>query len=246
MKSMIISLILIILFASHQICLGQDKSEAVLFNSFNKVVEEDVAARLEAFIQELTKNQNLQGYVVIHPEKNSIKQNFRMERRYERFIKKIISILKFDKNRIDFVQTKESETIEIEFWKIPTGAEKPFSVEDKWAEIPPNLTKPFVFGFTYIDEVFPNFVPEFYADYIKNNENLRGHIVVFNQSREGAKIQADQWIKILTEEYKVPRNRLKIFFGKENGSIVYLGKGILPVEVEFWLVPTKRGKKTPQ
>jgi hypothetical protein len=241
-KSSITYVLLIILFASSQLCFGQDKSEAVLFDSFNKVVPEEMAARLESFITELRSEPNSQGYVLIYPEKDSIKQNFRLERRYEKFIKEIISLVRFDKNRILIVRSKEAETVKVEFWKVPPGIDKPFSVEDKWSETLPDLTKPFIFGFTHPEEIFPNFTPEFYADYLKNNENLRGHIVVFNNFNNSRE-DANKWIKVLTEEYKVPRNRLKVFFGKTNGSIIYLGKGLLPVEAEFWLVPKKRNKK---
>lgn len=232
-------LILLILFTSFQICSSQEKPKADLFDKFgHQVVPEEFAARLEGFLQKIVENPFSQGYVAIHPKKNSINQNFKRERGYERFVKNLISIYKFDKSRITVVRSDEKEEIELEFWIIPPGAEKPFSIEEKWAEYIPDLTKLFVFGFTYPDEIFPNFIPEFYADYLKNNENLRGHIVVFNQSRE----DANKWIKVLTEEYQVPRNRLKVFFGKTNGSIIYLGKGNLPVEVEFWLVPKKKNK----
>ncbi len=239
MKSLIIYFFLIILFASSQLCFGQNKSEAVLLSSFSKAVDEEIASNLDAFFHELVNSPQEQGYVVIYPAKSSIKQNYRLERRYERFIKEMISTRRFDKNRIIFVQSKEEETIKVEFWKVPLGIDKPFSIENKWSETPPDLTKPFIYGFTYPDEIFLNFVPEFYADYLKNNENLRGHIVVFNNSRK----DANKWIKVLTEEYKVPRNRLKVFFGKTNGSIIYVPKGLLPVEAEFWLVPKKRNKK---
>lgn len=239
MKSLITYLFLIILFASSQLCFGQNKSEAVLVSSFGKAVEEVIAANLDGFFQELMRSPQEQGYVVIYPEKKSRKPTYSLERRYERFIKKMISTQGFDKNRIIFVQSKEEETIKVEFWIVPQGVDKPFSIENKWSEILPDLTKPFIFGFTDPDAIFPNFVPEFYADYLKNNENLRGHIVVFNKSRE----DADMWIEILTIRYKVPRNRLKVFFSKTNGSIIRLGRGSSPVEAEFWLVPKKRNKK---
>jgi hypothetical protein len=37
------------------------------------------------------------------------------------------------------------------------------------------------------------------------------------------------WLKLFTEDYKLPRQRLKFFFAKNNGR----------PDVEFWIVPKK-------
>lgn len=227
-----ISFLFLILFASVQICSAQEKPQAVLFYKFGHVVEESFYAFIDTFLSEIQGDKNYQGYVVIHPTKNSVKRNFIRERRYETIIESKISLQKFDKNRIFIVRGDERDETEIELWKVPHGAEKPFSVEEKWAEILPDLSKAFVFANVYIDEIFPNFIPEFYADHIKNNGNLRGHIVIFNKSKTEALREANRWLKILTVDYKVPRNRFKVFIGKNNNS----------VDAEFWLVPQKKNK----
>lgn len=224
--------ILLILFTCSHICFSQEEQKAVLYSAVGNVVEEEFAAHFDAFMQELARNPNLQGYAVIHPKLNSTEQNFKRERGYERFIKNRISIVKFDKSRINIVRSNDKDEIEVEFWTVPPGAEKPFPIEEKWAETLPDLTKPFVFGISYFEEIFASFIPEFYADHIRNNANLRGHIVIFNKSKIEASYEAKRWLKILTKEYKIPRNRLKVFFAKNDGSI----------DAEFWLVPQKKNK----
>lgn len=233
MKLTKIFFILTILFASFQICSAQEKPKAILSDKFGRVVEEQFYAFIDSFMQDLERDKIYQGYVVIHPTKDSIKRDFSRERRYETIIKNKISLQGFDKNRITIVRGDEKDETEIELWKIPSGAEKPFSIEEKWVDIPDDLSKAFVFGSVYIDEVFPNFIPEFYSDHIKNNANLRGHIVIFNKSKSDSISEANKWLKIFTEDYKVPRNRLKVFFGKNNAS----------VDTEFWLVPQKKNNK---
>jgi hypothetical protein len=243
MKFKVVSLILVIILTSLQVALGQNKSEAVLVDKFDGVINfGHLSAIIHNFFQALSNDSSSQGYVVIYPAKDSAKKNFWRERRYENHIKNEISLQKFDKRRISIVRSKERDSIEVEFWEVPIGIEKPFSTEEKWAEIQKDLAKPFVFGYISLEEIFPNFIPEFYADYIKNNENLRGHIVVFDASRKFALERANEWIKVLTEEYKVPRNRLKVFFAKQSNSVIRFGGATNPVEVEFWLVPERKKK----
>jgi hypothetical protein len=224
-----LSLFLVILFTSFQICFSQEEQKAVLFNKSGNVVPEEFAAIFETFYGKVIKNPTLQGYIVIHPKKNSINQNFRRERGYERFVKNLISIYKFDKSRITVVRSEEKDEIELEFWIVPHNAQKPFTIEEKWAEYIPDLTKAFVFGIDDEIYTFPSFIPEFYADYINNNANLRGHIVSFSSRYS---LDVEKWVKILTEDYKIPRNRLKIFYRKTKREPY----------IEFWLVPKKKNR----
>ena len=85
-------------------------------------------------------------------------------------------------------------------------------------------------GSIWNDDACPLFIPENYAKIIKENPNVRGHIVIFNPAKKESRREIEEWVKLLTEEYKVPRNRLKIFFGKNNA---------IPDLVEFWIVPRK-------
>lgn len=220
-------LTLLILLVSLEVCFGQEKSEALLIDKFGNLACGDIMARTDILLHELLKDPNSQGYVVLYPEKNSVKEALRLEK----IINGGIYMRRFDKNRITVVRSKENNYKEatVEFWKVPFNAEKPSFVEEKWADSAIAITKPFIFGSIWNDDACPLFMPENYAKLIKDNPHLRGHIVIFNKSKKEAHNEMEEWLKLLTEEYKVPQNRLKIFFGKNNG---------IP-DVEFWIVPRK-------
>jgi hypothetical protein len=222
----------LIWLAAVQFCFSQEKPKAVLFDKFSETVEEETSARVDIFMGDLINEPTSQGYVVIHPKKDSANKDFVRERRYEKFIKNKISLQKFDKSRIEIIRSEVRDEIELELWKVQPGAEKPFLIVEKWSEILPDLSKAFVFGISYPDQIFPNFIPEFYADYINKNENLRGNIVVYYnyEWKNYLKNEAKDQLKTLTKEYKIPRNRLKVYYKKIVGEPY----------IEFWLVPKKK------
>jgi hypothetical protein len=63
-----------------------------------------------------------------------------------------------------------------------------------------------------------------------SDSGLRGHIVIFNAPRRYRQEAARIWLQSLTENYKVPRDRLRVFFGTDKDGL----------EAEFWIVPTKK------
>jgi hypothetical protein len=221
------SFVMLILLTSLQLCFGQEKSEALLFDRFGNYACGDIMARADALFAELMRDPQSHAYVVISPRKNSIKEALRLER----IINASIYLRRVDKSQITLIRNKENNFEEaiVEFWKVPFDAEKPSFVEERWAETTIALTKPFIFGSIWNDDSCPLFIPENYAKLIKENPNLRGHIVIFNPSKKESRNEMKQWLNLLTEEYKVPRNRLKIFFASRR-------KNGIP-DVEFWIVP---------
>ena len=221
-----------ILFVSFRISFAQEKPKAVLFDKFNHTVVGELWARIETFVQELKQEPNLQGFVVIYPKKDLVKPDFRDFKRYARDINnRIYQQSAVDENRIFIVRSKEKDSLEVELWKVPLGAEKPFLIEDKWASPLPDLTKAFVFDTIYLEEIYPTFRPKLYANLINTNPNLRGHIVAHGNYKEYVLNDANNWVKSLTDDYKIPRNRLKVFFKKIKSNNYY---------VEFWLVPERK------
>lgn len=85
---------------------------------------------------------------------------------------------------------------------------------------------------TSVYNLCPTLSPKHYADYLRANPNMRGHIVVFDKSIREAKKEGENWLKILTEEYNVSRNRLRVFYSKKHPYI--------DSATEFWLVPQKK------
>lgn len=222
-----------VLLVCAQICVAQTEKppQAVRFDTFLEHSFGSTIARIDNFVVHLLYNPNSVGYVVIYPEKNSIKQDFRREKR-----QKDIIINRFyqvsgglDEKRFQIVRGVEKDEMEIELWRVPAGAEKPFSVLETWREETPDLSKAFIFGSEDIEEAYPAFAPRRFAKILNENPQLRAHIVIFNKTKKEARAEMQLWLKRFTEDYKLPRRRLKFFFAKNNGR----------PDVEFWIVPKK-------
>jgi hypothetical protein len=217
-----------ILLAALSICFGQEKPQAVLFDSFGEVTCEDVLGRSDSLMYALMNDPTLQGYAVIHPGKSSPKKAFF----FEKIIKGGIHMRRFDKSRINIIRSNEAaDETYVEFWTVPPGAEKTF-VAGNWAEAPLNFTKPFVFTRIWVDDSCPLFIPEEYAELIRENRNLRGYIVIFDDFKKQARATMREWRKIFIETHRIPRHRLRFFFARSR----------LTTDVEFWIVPQKRKK----
>lgn len=225
MKFIKSSLILPFLFLFIQICIAQETPKAILVDSFGAITCEDVLARNDNFMTELSNNPNSQGYVVIYPKKGSFKQALS----FEKLISGSIYFRRFDRSRVTFVRGSQTDEFKVELWRVPPGAETSSFTEEKWIDLAQSLTKPFVYASLSSEDICPTFSPETYADLLKNNPDLRGHIVIFNKSKKEAETEKKEWLKLFTEDQKVPKNRLKFFFAKNDGY----------PEVEFWIVPRK-------
>lgn len=188
-------------------------------------------ARIDNFVVHLSHNPDSDGYVVIYPaEKNSIKEDFKREKRLkDGIINRFYQISGLDEKRFLIVRGKEKAEMEIELWEVPTGAEKPFSVLEVWQEETLDLSKAFIYDSEDIDDAYPSFAPRRFAKLLNENPHLRAHIVIFNKTKKEARAEMQNWLKRFTEDYKLPRERLKFFFARNNG---------VP-DVEFWLVPKK-------
>ena len=217
-------LLLTILLASFQICFGQEKPEAILTEEFGKITCEELLARLDQFSAELNNNPNSTGYIVIHPEKTSVRSGIS----FVNWIKGHWTFRKLDETRYVIIRGEEKDTLNIKFWRVPPGADESFHKGEKWLAAATKIKKAFVFNSLHIEDICPTFNPKYYAEILLSDPSLRGHIVIFSRSRKEARKAAEDWLTMLTKDYKVPRNRLRVFFANEQNGL----------EAEFWLVPT--------
>lgn len=146
------------------------------------------------------------------------------------FIENIFRRRRADLSRLRIIRGKESEAEAGAIFLLPRGAATPVQETVAWPEPKKlDLTKPFIFGSEAVEDPCPDFPLPTYVELLRSNPNLRGHIVIFPLSRRYQRETAAQWIKELTEKDKVPRNPLRVFFGKQS-SLEY---------VEFWIVPVR-------
>jgi hypothetical protein len=218
--------VLFFLFTLLPVCFGQEKPEAVLIDEFGGITCEDQLARTDNYFVELMNDPNSTGYVVIYPGKDKSSRPVYLLK----LIKGSIYQRKFDKDRIIFIRGEAEEKPRVQLWRVPFGADTPEFKGEVWEKPVYNLTKPFVFGGEDELGICPTFNPSDYADLIKANSNVVGHLVIFSSSGSARKETAKFWLKIFTEEFNVPRQRLKVFYAK--------GKDF--ENVEFWIVPRKK------
>ena len=226
MKLRKIFLFLTILFAAFQISFGQEKPVAVLLDQFGRITCEDLLARLDQFSTDLNNNPDSTGYIVIHPEKDSFKKAIP----YVTWIKGHWTFRKLDETRFVIIKGEEKDLLDIEFWRLPTGADESFYKGEKWIAESAKVKKAFLFTSLNTESICPTFNPKDFAALLLSDTSLRGHIVIISNSQKVSQKTAQEWLSRLTQQYKVPRNRLKVFFVKRKDAF----------DAEFWIVPTKK------
>jgi hypothetical protein len=115
-------LFLTILFASFQICFGQEKAEAVLIDEFSSMPCDEFLARIDQFFTDLNNNPSSMGYFVIYPEKISARKAIP----YVNWINAQLALRKFDESRYIIIQGEKRDEQKIEFWRVPPGSEDNF------------------------------------------------------------------------------------------------------------------------
>lgn len=207
-------------------CFAQEKPTAILIDRFDNLLCGDFLGRLDNFFIDLQNEPASKGYAVIYTRENLSKESlWRLNA-----IGGHVDFRKLDPDRLSIVRAKKETDLEFEFWKIRAGADKP-SFGEEWPAVLPSSTKPFIFANTFFDTICPNISPRDLVKLLTANPDFRLNLAVYQTPRQ-AKKESVYWIKHLTENYNIPRDRLKIFYGKPNR---FYG-------TEFWIVPAKKKK----
>jgi hypothetical protein len=224
-------LVSVILFASFQICFGQEKTEAQLVDEIGGTNCEDFWARFDNFSNGLQNDPTSIGYIIIYGKKNALHTNLK----YERLTDGIVRFKNLDRRRLKIIQGEEKDSIHIEFWRVPAGAETPAFVQGNW-NLAIKQNKPFILrGYSEGDGICPtNTSVKLFADYLTANPNMRAHIVITGKTSENLANTAKEVENQLIFEHNIPLNRLKFFFVK-NKTFPYKFD-----DIEFWLVPQKK------
>jgi hypothetical protein len=221
--------VLIILFASIQICFAQETPKAKLLDEFGEITSEDFVARLDYLWMQLAEQPNSTAYVVIHNGKIS---NDRQRFRYEQWAKGHIKDRRFDENRIFIIRAKDKDELHIQIWLVPEGAEKPEYTEAVWnLKLSPNA-KPFLWTATKWQDGLST-PPEYlslnlFSEYLSSNPTSRGNFVVFAKSKKEFYEEQEKITNFLVEKYGISRKRLRFFYFKEKHDYP---------QVEVWLLP---------
>jgi len=219
-----------LLFISAPFLFAQDKPQAVMINKAVKANCEDLKIYTQSFAIEIYNEPQAQGIIVIRPEKKSLNQAIWHE--------KIFNYQTYKMERIKIIRAAPQDDYRIEFWKAPAGADTPDFKAADWNNTQLDFSKPVLYGSEDELNICPTFIPDLYADLLKQNPNLRGRIVIYQSTesmRYSRQPQLDNWVKPLTETQKLPRNRFKLIFAKSKEGLDY---------VEYWIVPVKKIRRS--
>lgn len=227
--------LLIILFVG-QIGISQEASKAILFDEFGQPCSEVIAARLDNLTVELHKEPEMKIYILFYGGEMEGRNLTYLN--YYRFY--LTENRKINADRIIVLRGGNQQSMLTQFWLVPPGLEPP-KPKSEFVELR-------AVTMTKFDESYPSFsggFPEWgcadlngeaFADFLLNNPNVIGHIVIFTKPGIGVK-RADKTARLALRHLarlKVPRNRLKTVYGgsrKESEVELWL------VEIELWLVP---------
>jgi len=219
----------VILLAAVQFCFGQEKPRAVLVDKFDQLICENMEARFDQLFIELQNDPSSTGYVVIYSGEKSFRKRFLYEIEFISHLK----WRKFSTERIKVIHLAEGDRFGIELWKVPRGADDPFSAHQEVEYSLASLTKATVFGNKFSEGCF-TFDAELYSNYLKANPLLRGNIVVYEKSPGKARKSGKDTVNKLVKKFHIARDRLRVFYG--NYQEYFLGYS----DVEYWLVPVKK------
>jgi hypothetical protein len=219
-------LLLVILFVTSQIYFAQETPKAELIDEFGRLTCEDIIARQDALLNILNEEPTSTGYIIIYSNKKDSRAAWRMKM----FIDGQTELRRFDQKRLTVFRGTDESEVNVQFWKVPAGAEKPEFKEIGWNYDLSNRKKLFKFNSSEWDVSPCPIGSQFdsYSNYLKANKNFRGHIVIFTKSNKEFQKVKENLLNKLPNDYKVSPNQLRFFFVKQ--KIDY-------TNYEFWLVP---------
>lgn len=219
--------LLIVLFASFQLCFGQEKPKAEIIDVIGKATCDDLTSRLESVSSSLNLRPNSKAYIITFGDK--INQFEKYHR--EQLIKGYSGFVKINPNRLVFLHGKDKENVESEIWIVPEGANKPVFEEDNWDYKVPQIKKPFIiYNNLFVQDTCPSiFSISFYSQLLIANSNFYGHLVIYEETAKKFRQVEKELLDEIVGQSKVPRNKIKTFYVKNELS-----------DVDFWIVPRKK------
>jgi len=226
-------LIYFLLSIAIQICFGQVESKPRLLNSIEPHNCEYVLQHVEFLMEEVSKNPNSIGYIIINWRPKSANE-FNFGRlagfRYEDIISVHLRDKVFDQNRIKIIRS-DSDKLKIDFLISSDKSIEPSYLKTNWDLSIPQ--KAIIFDEGYGSQLCAEtyFNLKVFSEFLTAHPNARGHIVSYADSIKDFPKEKE---RIISEINKVgiPLNRFRFFFRKDNSTIYPYSK--------LWLVPKRK------
>lgn len=231
MKSYKIILILLISFVTFRFCFAQEETEAILLDEIGRTSCADMQTRVSVSLNEALKELNSSAYVIIYGKKNDLFEKLL----YESWLKGVIGVEE-DNNRIRVIRGEERDMLTVQVWKAPINSRLETFNQVEWSYLFPKTIKPFVFTRDLPESgICPSTSRiKLFADLLKANPNARGHLVIHDKTSRNFHIKEKEVLNKLVNQYKVPRNQLKLFY-VENKEHPYDFS-----YTEYWLIPKSK------
>lgn len=213
--------------AAVQFCFSQEKPKAELVCKFGAVINDTPQALFDNFHSSV-HNTNSKGYVIVHGTKDEPLTNYIVERR-------IKGCFRWSKRSdVDFVFLlgENREEFEVEFWKVPHGADKPAYIEKPRDYKLVGLIEPIKVHMLSIDEEYCPlyFDMKFYSQFLKANSNLVGKIVIYEKTLKSYQREKRKYSRELIKANGVSVQQINFARGKYYGD----------PDAEFWYIPKKK------
>lgn len=229
MKLKEIIFINLILFIFFQFCFSQE-SKPKLFDSIFPNNCETVQIATYYLIDELEKNLNSVGYIVIYRKQEKSKELNFWGYYHQDIITLQIKARNFDPNRLKIIRA-ESDENKIDFYIASDKLNKPDFTEAKWnLNIP---SKPIMFDDGTGGQLCAEtpFRLNTFSEILKANKDAEGYFVIYADSMKDFPKEK----KRITNEivkFGITIKAIKFFFRKDNSTIYPYAK--------LWLVPNNR------
>ncbi|MEP6705172.1 MAG: hypothetical protein ABJB34_10245 [Acidobacteriota bacterium] len=205
--------------------LAQESPKAVLVDEFGNISCEDLLARNDYFLTQLSNNPQDVGYAIIYA-------NGRNPKAFLRYVEASLFTRQCDRSRIKIILVSNGNNGDVvgAFWRVPPGAPAP--VYDR-VEVPgPDLAKSFIVGRTFTENVCPSFSPDLYAKLVLDNPGSLARVVISGPSVRWRLSAAREELEMLRRYTKLPRNRIKFYFVHTNDDSNATN--------EYWYIPRKK------
>lgn len=205
---------------------------------------EYIRANLDSFFVELINNPNQKGYVLLNGKDGFEGQILT----FKKIIFNRSNLRNFDSNRFEVIRGQNQKYGRVQFWSVSQNSD--FRKSIKEFEATP-ITSKTQFHKGYADSTKDSKELETvryddavetcdlginlqdFASKISEDKSITGYVIIYNSKKRAKKIE-NFIIKELVDKYKVPKNRLKIIYGKKQEES----------EIELWFVPN--GDKPPK
>jgi len=202
------------------VTVAQELPKAILVDEFSVISCEDLLARTDVLFAQLIQHPDHTGLVLISRKAQN-------SRGFREFITATFYLRPFDRERIKILEVSSLAESSGQFWRLPPGAVSPYY--EKTPEPVQDMSKPYVFGYESEERVCPSFVPELYANLLKEHPRSFGKIVVRGNSWRSRQSLGDYYLDKLRSDFGLSTNQFRIY---------YIHRPNKPLtEAEFWFVP---------